>query len=1179
MASERELNLIIRARDQATRVINDNQRAFRDLDRAMAEVSSSSTRHLRVVPEHLREVSGELRQTQQNFRDLSRASTSIDEVRESLSRTRVAASSLTSVSDSGKQAIKIMQELSEATKGAQMAALGLSRDGNVQISTDESVREMQRFQNQINSARDRLQALRDAGDFGSFTAGMRLLENSVREVDQAMLAAGQGGQTYLNMLQRMGVYTSNTANASAVAMEAYKDRFIQSVDLMMARSTQSEKIQQNFERMGRPLQGVTRQLLQVGSGLENLARQGTPAALALRELGPNASMADLIKHMQLINAGIMRMQQLSMAAGIALAAFTAVMVTLAKGPDVSEAIAQQEKLTQAYKDAVAERTTQITSFVGLFDKASAKTDLTTNQMIKNLQSQVTVLRDWSNNLKELARRGVDEGLMAELEKMGPKAAGEIAVLNKMTDEQLTQYVSLWREKNKIARTEAIRELEGLRQETATKIQEIQNSLMPLGLAMEEFKNTWLKALGPFIEIWGQFAAAIVKGGTKIGELIVKLNEINPAISQAAGMFMYLFTALTLLMSPMAIGISKAGGMRAAFALLWATIGQGVLGFLAVAGYAAAVAAALVALGAVVISLWRNSEDFRNVFVNVWNQIKAAVMAAVQPLAAQWEQLKLAFANLISVFTGGGTTMSSVWKMIGDAIAFVIQNFVNMWMPMFTAAIGILVQVASAVIQVLIAAFNGISSWWQTNGPMIMTAVDFVKEKITQGFQAVASFLQSIMPQVQQVVTSAFEAIKAIVAFVMPIIQQIIQTVLPVVLAIFKAVWPIAEALVVGVWENIKNMISSALTFINALFNAFKNLFSGNWSGLWENIKTMLSSAVTFLWNYFQVFGVGKLLKLGGELAMKLVGHFTKLWDDAKRLFQIGIDLIKGNVEAKFNWIKSFISMIVNGIKEFFSTGLSTIKSLWDNALNAIGNLVNRIFSAIVDYVKNKISSFKSTISDGVEGAKNFFSNGLEGMKNVAGRAWDNIVSGVRSFAGNLKSAATNAIDGAMNGFKNAVSSAWEIGGNIIDGLVRGIKGAAGRAASAIKNVASDALEAAKNFLGIHSPSRVFLEIGKFTTQGFANGITKVANLARSASEWMVNRAIAPAAAAPVAFSAAAGRASSAYARSNDFNRGSSDTHYTLNFEPGSVVLPEVRDPEDFADEFETQTIGQLFRGK
>jgi TP901 family phage tail tape measure protein len=135
-------------------------------------------------------------------------------------------------------------------------------------------------------------------------------------------------------------------------------------------------------------------------------------------------------------------------------------------------IDEERRLTEEYEKAVEDRTKSLYNFVGIFDEIKRKDDLTGQGLLKNLSDQVTVFRDWQANIISLAARGIDDGLLKELREMGPKAVDEIAALNSLSDTELQQYVAIWREKNALAKAQAVNELEGMRLETQTKIQQL-----------------------------------------------------------------------------------------------------------------------------------------------------------------------------------------------------------------------------------------------------------------------------------------------------------------------------------------------------------------------------------------------------------------------------------------------------------------------------------------------------------------------------------------------------------------------------------------------------------------------------------------------------------------------------------------------------------------------------------
>lgn len=63
--------------------------------------------------------------------------------------------------------------------------------------------------------------------------------------------------------------------------------------------------------------------------------------------------------------------------------------------------------------------------------------------------------------------------------MGLKANAELTALTQMTNRELTEYQKLWREKNALARSQAIYELKGLRADTNKEIQGLANDLSKL----------------------------------------------------------------------------------------------------------------------------------------------------------------------------------------------------------------------------------------------------------------------------------------------------------------------------------------------------------------------------------------------------------------------------------------------------------------------------------------------------------------------------------------------------------------------------------------------------------------------------------------------------------------------------------------------------------------------------
>lgn len=82
------------------------------------------------------------------------------------------------------------------------------------------------------------------------------------------------------------------------------------------------------------------------------------------------------------------------------------------------------------------------------------------------------------------------------------------------------------------------------------------------------------------------------------------------------------------------------------------------------------------------------------------------------------------------------------------------------------------------------------------------------------------------------------------------------------------------------------------------------------------------------------------------------------------------------------------------------------------------------------------------------------------------------------------------IEGLKQADVQVAVQAVEIGANIVSGMEWGINDNKEQLVASIVGVANAGVLAAQQALGVHSPSKVFEEIGKFTAEGFEIGIDK-----------------------------------------------------------------------------------------
>jgi murein DD-endopeptidase MepM/ murein hydrolase activator NlpD/phage-related protein len=1065
--------------DEMRDAIRGTERQFQQLRQAAENLDFEQ--QFRQLPEHLRDFGREMNTSRREIRRLSQDGTrSLDEMADAAVRSSVAMNKITSVTKSGKAAIKTIQNLSGATKETQLAILGLNRDGTIKISTEETTERLARFKEELNESKRELEALRDAGDFGSYEAGMRVVEQKLQDVNKAMYAASRGGRAYTAMITELGVNTSDAANQAAIAMEAYRDRFIRSVDMMNAKSTQSKKMMDILPEVSH-IQSIDRFFLSIGNRLEEVAKQGTAANLALKMLGPNASMKDIQDRIMLINQGLMRMQQLALGMGIAFAGFTAVMFGAAKGQSVEDNLKARADAMAEYAEAVDKRTVEILQTWAYFGEAEVEATKP-KDIIKNFKDQVKTLEGFNDDLAVLAKR-LPDTMVQELREMGPEVAGTIHNMRGMSDEQLQEVASLWKRRHAEAREAAMSELEQMRLGAEQKVKELEESLTPLSKSLAKSQEAWARAAQPFVETWGLVASKVIDATTSVANFINKLNEINPSISAAAGMFSYLFTGLTLILAPMAIGIGRANGMAAAFTYVFTMIRPFVLGLLRVAGMASVLSAAIIVVVGSFMKMWKASENLRNAVTNAWDGIKDSISQAIgyvmPALRLLGKEVMTAFNSMIG---GKGDSAKSFWQNLGDIIAKVINVVVNFLLPQFT-----------------------------------------------NGIQHMAGFLIGIAPKVGAMV-------QAVVGFVKTLVS-VISNGNGVIGKIFQAVWAVVVFVVKSAWNNIKNIVTSGIAIITNLFQFFTNILQGNWKAAFMNLWNIVKNAVILIWNYLNLMllgrfiGIFKSFFMAGLAAFKagwsaisfnvqywllLIREFiTKIYNGlintTKSTFSAILSGIRTALSAVWNFIKSIFTSIANFFVTIFqrlyitfANGWAGIRATTMSVIQAIVNFIRSIFTAVANFFRTlwndiriifytALDAIKRTTSTVFTAIWNFLKTVWNGIRAFLNNILDGLVAYFKWSWNNLKTVTTTI----FNWIKSFLSGIWNGIKSIITTLLSAIRTAITNAWNTIKNLTSNLGTSLKN-----TWTNIKNDVSKIAKLLFTNTISNFKDMYNNVKDWM-----------------------------------------------------------------------------
>lgn len=143
--------------------------------------------------------------------------------------------------------------------------------------------------------------------------------------------------------------------------------------------------------------------------------------------------------------------------------------------------------------------------------------------------------------------------------------------------------------------------------------------------------------------------------------------------------------------------------------------------------------------------------------------------------------------------------------------------------------------------------------------------------------------------------------------------------------------------------------------------------------------------------------------------------------------------------------------------------------------------------------------------------------GLEGLGALLSNIWKNITNGIGTFIKNITNTGkkvvevlTSPIVKGIEALKSIPSTLLSIGNNIMVGLFNGLVEGSRKVKDFVVGVAKTIISTFKSVLGIHSPSTVMAEQGKYITLGLAEGITSNSSVVDKAMDALASSVVSAA---------------------------------------------------------------------
>lgn len=191
---------------------------------------------------------------------------------------------------------------------------------------------------------------------------------------------------------------------------------------------------------------------------------------------------------------------------------------------------------------------------------------------------------------------------------------------------------------------------------------------------------------------------------------------------------------------------------------------------------------------------------------------------------------------------------------------------------------------------------------------------------------------------------------------------------------------------------------------------------------------------------------------------------------------------------------------------------------------------------------------------------------MSGVVSAVRSGMSRAAAAARAGGAQISAAVRSALNQAVAAARSAAGAMQAAGAMIGAGLAAGIRSQIGAVAAAANELVAQANRAARAAAQIHSPSRLFAEVGSFIGQGMAVGMDSTRGLISQSSRAMINSAY-PGLNSSInssgSLSSSSIRPNSA--TSSNYYTGGTNNSSEVTIAPGAIVINSSGNPEEDAD--------------
>ena len=292
-----------------------------------------------------------------------------------------------------------------------------------------------------------------------------------------------------------------------------------------------------------------------------------------------------------------------------------------------------------------------------------------------------------------------------------------------------------------------------------------------------------------------------------------------------------------------------------------------------------------------------------------------------------------------------------------------------------------------------------------------------------------------------------------------------------------------------------------------MVNSLISGFDFGMEGFWANFSEMINVLLTDYLPQFLETGVQLITELVNGLLTAIPDVITGMgeiinsimivaMDAIPQLLQAGYDLIKNMAQGIFNNMPAITKSIVDVLDKLLKTILDNFPQFLQKGFELIGKMAMGIWNNLPQIISTLTNLLLALIRKIGEYLPQFLQKGIE----LIGK----LLAGIVQKAPEVIAKIPSIILQILSSIGKFVSQFVSMGGQLLMGLAKGIAGAVGNVIKSAVDACKNVVSKIKSFFGIHSPSRLFAEIGEFLDLGLAEGIKDNIKPVTSAMEELSN---------------------------------------------------------------------------